>query len=161
MPILVDGHNLIGKLPTLSLEDPHDEEKLVRLLSSYRARSGKRITVVFDPGAAFSLPQVRKVGGVEVVFAPHNSSADVVIARRVGASRNPGGWLVVTSDQGLAEKVRQRGARVQSAEAFADQLSQSPEPGSDWKDTPLAPDEVEAWLGLFEGRGQKTPGERE
>ena len=161
MPILIDGHNLIGRLPTLSLEDPHDEEKLVRLLSSYRAGTRKSITVVFDPGGAFSLPQVRKVGGVEVVFAPHNSSADAVIARRVGASRNPGGWLVITSDHELAEKVARQGARVQSAESFALQLSQSPEAGSDWKDSPLSPDEVESWLGLFEGRAQQTPGEQE
>lgn len=161
MPILIDGHNLIGHLPTLSLEDPHDEEKLVRLLSSYRARTGKNITVVFDPGAAFSLSQVRKVGGVEVVFAPHNSNADAVIARRVGASRNPGGWLVVTSDQELAEHLARQGARVQSAESFALQLSQGPEPGSDWKDTPLSPDEVEGWLGLFEGRAQQRSGEQE
>ena len=140
MPILIDGHNLIGRLPTLSLEDPHDEEKLVRLLSSYRAGTRKSITVV---------------------FAPHNNSADAVIARRVGASRNPGGWLVVTSDHELAEKVARQGARVQSAESFALQLSQSPEAGSDWKDSPLSPDEVESWLGLFEGRAQQTPGEQE
>ena len=161
MPILIDGHNLIGRLPTLSLGDPHDEEKLVRLLSSYRARTGKKITVVFDPGATYSLAEVRKVGGVEVVFAPHNSSADAVIGRRVGASRNPRGWLVVTSDQELAEKVLRQGARVQSAEAFGLQLGQSPESESDWRDTPLTPDEVEVWLGLFEDRAQKTPGEQE
>jgi predicted RNA-binding protein with PIN domain len=161
MPILIDGHNLIGRMPTLSLEDPQDEEKLVRLLSSYRARTGKNVTVVFDPGTTFSLSQSRTVGGVRVVFAPHDSSADAVIARRVGASRNPRGWLVVTSDQGLAETVARQGARVRSADDFAAQLGQSAEPESDWKDTPISPDEVEAWLGLFEGRAKKTPGEQE
>jgi predicted RNA-binding protein with PIN domain len=160
MPILIDGHNLIGQLPTLSLADPDDEEKLVRLLSSYRARTRKRITVVFDPGVAFSVPQIRKVGGIEVVFAPHNSSADAVIARRVGASRNPDGWLVVTSDHGLADKVAGQGARVQSARSFAQQLSESPESEPDWKDTPVSPQEVEAWLDLFEGKEQKTTGEQ-
>lgn len=159
MPLLIDGHNLIGQLPSLSLQDPDDEEKLVRLLSSYRARTRKSITVVFDPGAAFSLPQVRKVGGVEVVFAPHNSSADAVIARRMAASRNPRGWLVITSDRGLAEKVTHQGARVQSAETFALELSQGAEPESEWKDTPLSAEEVEAWLDLFEGRERQTPGE--
>jgi predicted RNA-binding protein with PIN domain len=159
MPILIDGHNLIGRLPTISLQDPDDEEKLVRLLSSYQARSRKRVTVVFDPGATFALPQVRNVGGVEVVFAPHSSSADAVIARRVGASRNPRGWLVVTSDQRLAEKVAHQGARVQSAEAFAAHLGQSPEPGVEWEDAELSPDEIEAWLELFEGGEPKTVGE--
>jgi predicted RNA-binding protein with PIN domain len=161
MPILIDGHNLIGQLPALSLEDPDDEEKLVRLLVSYRARTRKSITVVFDPGTTFSLSQAQKVGGVEVVFAPHNSSADAVIARRVGASRNPRGWLVVTSDHELAETVARQGARVQSADAFAAHLGESTEPEADWKDSPLSPDEVEAWLDFFEGRAKRTPGEQE
>ena len=43
MPILIDGHNLIGQMPGLSLEDPHDEEMLVTLLRSYRARTGKEV----------------------------------------------------------------------------------------------------------------------
>lgn len=41
---LIDGHNLIGKMPTLHLDDPHDEEKLVQILQQYRARTGHKIT---------------------------------------------------------------------------------------------------------------------
>ena len=70
MPILIDGHNLIGRLPGISLADADDEQALVRLLLSYRARTGKAITVVFDPGVSSTLSQTRKVGGVEVVSAP-------------------------------------------------------------------------------------------
>ena len=155
MPILVDGHNLIGQLPTLSLHDPDDEAKLILLLRSHRARTGKALTVVFDPGGAFSLPQVQRSGGVEVVFAPHGSSADAVIRRRVQRSRNPSAWLVVTSDRSLAEVVGRLGARVQSAEAFAAALSPLQEPEQDtsaWKDAPPSPAEVDAWLAMFENR---------
>ncbi|MGD9375749.1 MAG: NYN domain-containing protein, partial [Anaerolineae bacterium] len=49
MPILIDGHNLVGKLPVLSLQDPDDEQKLIELLRSYQARTGKEVIVVFDP----------------------------------------------------------------------------------------------------------------
>ncbi len=150
MPILIDGHNLIGRLPTVSLQDADDEEKLVRLLRSYQARTGKAITVVFDPGGPSALPRSRRFGAIEILFAPHSSSADAVIARRVRSSPDPQGWLVITSDQGLAETVVQQGARVQSAEAFA--LELEPREPSDWKDAPPSPDEVEAWLGLFEGQ---------
>jgi hypothetical protein len=34
VPILIDGHNLIGRLSQFSLQDPDDEEKLVSLLKS-------------------------------------------------------------------------------------------------------------------------------
>ena len=159
MPILIDGHNLIGRLPTISLQDPDDEEKLARLLSSYRARTAKSITVVFDPGGAFALPQRRRLGGVEIVFAPRGSNADRVIARRVQKIRNPGEWLVVTSDRELSETVSRLGARVQSAEAFALDMAESVGAPPDWRETPPSPDEVDSWLALFEGRDQRQTGE--
>ena len=155
MPILVDGHNLIGQMPTLSLQDPHDEEKLVTLLRSYRARTGKAITVVFDPGEGFHLAQSHRVGGVEVVFASHGSTADAVIARRIRTSRNPRGWLVVTSDQQLVDTVGRYGARVQSAAEFAAQLDRPAEGPPEWREKPPSPDEVEAWLSLFEEGNQQ------
>lgn len=152
MPILVDGHNLIGRLSTLSLEDPDDEEKLIELVGSYRSRTGKSITVVFDPGGAFALSRPRRYRGIYVVFARHGSSADAVIARRVQKSKDPRRWLVVTSDRDLAEVVRRLGARVQSADAFAQELENR---GSDeerllWKEKPLSPNEIDDWLALFE-----------
>ena len=153
MPLLVDGHNLIGRLAKPSLEDTDDEEELVRLLGSYRARTGKSITVVFDPGGAFALPQTRRYWGIDLVFAPHGSSADAVIVQRVRKDRDPRRWLVITSDQGLAGRVQGLGARVQSAEAFAKQLG-PPEPDEDglpWKEANLSTDEIEEWLDLFEG----------
>lgn len=154
MPILIDGHNLIGQMSTLSLQDPHDEEKLVTLLRSYRARTGKAITVVFDPGAGL-LAQTQRIGGIEVVFASPGSTADAVIARRIRVSRNPPGWLVVTSDRQLAGMVSRQGARVQSSAAFAAQLDQPGEAPPEWREKPPSSDEVEAWLSLFENQGQQ------
>jgi hypothetical protein len=159
MPILIDGHNLIGQLPTISLDDPDDEEKLARLLSTYRARTGKAITVVFDPGGAFDLPKSRQLGGVKIVFAPHGSNADRVITRRVQKLRNPSEWLVVTSDRELANAVSRLGARVQSAAAFSLNLTGSTEAAPEWKESPPSPDEVDTWLALFEGRDQGQTGD--
>ena len=159
MPILIDGHNLIGQLPTISFEDPDDEEKLARLLSSYRARTRKAITVVFDPGGAFALPRQRQLGGVKIVFAPHGSNADRVIINRVRRFRNPREWLVVTSDRELSAKVEGLGARVQSAEAFAAELAGPGGTPPDRRESPLSPEEVDTWLALFEGRDQQDTGD--
>jgi predicted RNA-binding protein with PIN domain len=108
--------------------------------------------VVFDPGGTFSLSRVHDLVGVRVVFAPQGSSADDLILRQVRSGRNPRAWLVVTSDQELAEAVTRRGARVQSAEAFAAELIGRARDVPDGKDTPPSPEEVEAWLALFEGQ---------
>jgi predicted RNA-binding protein with PIN domain len=149
VPILIDGHNLIGRMSALSLQDPDDEEKLVRKLKSYRARSGKSITVVFDPGSVFALSGSRREGGIEVVFAARGSSADAVIARRIETSRNPRGWLVVTSDSELADRVARRGARIQSSEDFASELVGLGRAEAGQDDAHLSPEEIEEWLSFF------------
>jgi len=149
MPILIDGHNLIGRMPTLSLQDPNDEEDLVTLLVAYRARTGKAVTVVFDPGGSPGLLSKRRQGGVEIVFASHRGGADDLIARRVTRSPDPGGCTVVTSDQELARRVARRGARVRRADDFAGELGPAGDEGDPWKDTRLTSDEVEAWLDIF------------
>ena len=153
MPILIDGHNLIGRSPALSLQDSDDEMRLVRMLMSYQARTGRAITVVFDPGGAHSLAQTRTHGRITVVFATHGGSADAVITRRVQRSRNASEWLVVTSDRELADTVVRLGARVRSVEAFAEELAGPRGASPEWKDTPPPPEEVEAWLAEFEERG--------
>jgi len=154
MPILIDGHNLIGRMPSLSLADPDDEQQLLALLRAYRTRTRKAVTVVFDPGGAFALPEARQHGGIEVVFASHGSSADRVIARRVQRSRDRAGITVVTSDRELAEQAHAYGARVKSAEDFAAELSAMAGDGSTGQDAPLSAAELKAWLALFESRNE-------
>ncbi len=152
MPILIDGHNLIGRMSWPSLRDPDDEEQLTRLLQSFQARTGKKVTVVFDPGGAIALSEVRREGGVTVVFASQGSSADRIILQRVRKSQNPRGWLVVTSDGELARQVERLGARVQPADSFARTLMELRSPSSAPDDRPLSPEEVEAWLAIFQDR---------
>lgn len=154
MPVLIDGHNLIGQLSTVSLDDPDDEEVLVRLLRAYRARSGRAVTVIFDPGSGSALTEHYRSGEITIVFAPPGSTADAMIVHRVQKSSNPQSILVVTADRTLAGRVKALGARVQDAREFGVAL-ESPagelsEDAPAWKDRPPPPEEVEAWLSIFE-----------
>jgi uncharacterized protein len=148
VPILIDGHNLIGRVPGISLADADDEEALLRLLQSFRARTGKAITVVFDPGVSSTLSQSRKLGGVRVLSAAYGSSADAVIRGRVARASDRQGLTVVTSDRDLASSVARMGARVQSSEAFA-ALLERPERQTPRKEEPPSAEEVDQWLTLF------------
>ena len=149
MPILIDGHNLIGQLSSISLKDPDDEEKLVRMLLSYQARTGKAITVVFDPGTPTSRPQRHHLGKVEAIFVRGSGDADTTIVRRIRASDNPVEWQVVTSDHDLAENVKHLGARVLSAHHFAAELEADGEAVPEHQEPSLSPEEVNDWLALF------------
>jgi predicted RNA-binding protein with PIN domain len=80
----------------------------------------------------------------------------MAIKRRVKRSANPQSILVITSDRMLAEEVEGIGARVQDAREFGavldgsagDSLAQEIPA---WKEQRLSPEEVEAWLTMFEG----------
>ena len=91
MPFLIDGHNLIGRLPDLHLDDPDDEAKLVARLRTFCARTGKRVTVVFDYGLPGGYSRELSGGGVEVVFAPAGRTADGILGERVRLARDARG----------------------------------------------------------------------
>ena len=153
MPLLIDGHNLIGsgKLPGISLADEDDELKLVRLLRRYRGRVRKDITVFFDAGLPGGRSRELSGGGVEVIFAhDRGQRADDLIASRLRRATNPRSLTVVTSDRTLADIARARGAQVISSAEFAARLT-APLPSSrrPRQEPPLSPQEVEEWLAFF------------
>ncbi len=164
MALLIDGHNLIGQMPDIALDDPDDEGKLVQRLRVYRAQTGKSITVVFDSGGMYHPPRNLSGGGVEVVFAPVGSSADAIITRRIRRSRNPQGLTVVSSDREVRAAARECGARVMSAAEFRAELARpkrrSPRPRKRRLRAEPKPSaaEIEEWLALF--RGDRPAGER-
>lgn len=155
MPVLIDGHNLIGRLPDISLADRDDEVRLVSRLQAYAGRTGKRVTVVFDRGLPGGRSQALSGGRVEVVFAPTGRNADRVLMERIRGSRNPRGLVVVTSDREVAAVGERRGARVVGSDAFAGELEGPPAaPGGVKGDVHLSAEEVAAWMELF-GRGEE------
>jgi predicted RNA-binding protein with PIN domain len=154
MPVLIDGHNLIGRLPDISLEDPDDEAQLVSRLQGYAARTGKWVTVVFDRGMPGGRSRVLSGGRVEAVFAPTGRKADRVLMERIRRSRDPRGLIVVTSDREVIAAAQNRGARVVRAEAFVGELEASPTLRVARKaDVHLSSDEVDEWLKLFDEDG--------
>jgi predicted RNA-binding protein with PIN domain len=155
MPLLIDGHNLIGQLPDIRLDDPDDEAKLVARLRTYSARTGKRMTVVFDHGLPGGHSRRLSGGGVKVVFAAAGRSADGILRERVRRARDPRGLTVVTSDREVQAAAEARGVRVVRSDEFAAQLS-APQTAPVEKDVRLSAEEVEEWLKVFGSRGSRA-----
>jgi hypothetical protein len=107
MSWLVDGMNVIGSRPDGWWRDRRGAQ---RALAQSLASLGEPVTVVFDgrPHDVDAPP------GVEVLFAP---VADDEIAARAAP-----GVTVVTSDRGLAERVRAAGGEVVPSKAFRERL---------------------------------------
>ena len=155
MPYLIDGHNLIGQMPDISLDDPDDEAKLVQKLSGFAARTKKRCLVIFDQG----LPGGRSrmsTGQIEVVFANTRSNADRVIMERIQRAKDPGQWVVVSNDNAVLLVARQRKMKTLKSAEFVALLEPEPKAQSEEEERPtdvqLSPNEVEEWLKLFEDK---------
>ena len=153
---LIDGHNLIGQMPNLQLSDPNDEAKLLEYLRRYRARTGHRLTVIFDAGETYHPAETKKRGGITVQFAPHGKTADRIIMQRVHKVKNPQAVGVISSDHAVQQAATQAGVRAISAREFSQQLLQL-ETGTGLQEHEdaqtnihLSADEVEEWLALFD-----------
>jgi len=155
MRYLIDGHNLIGSLPDLSLDDPDDEAKLVFKLRSFCARTGKRVTVIFDGGLPGGFAPNLSNSKVQVIFAlSERSTADQVLQRKMSAIKNVEAYTVVSADQAVLEGGRRHGLKVMTSAAFAKLLCQKAEPAEDTSDDKeahvrLSAQEVQTWLQLF------------
>jgi predicted RNA-binding protein with PIN domain len=116
---LVDGMNLIGSRPDRWWNDRDGAvRRLVGELDRFAAATGEDVTVVFDRRPPDLDPG--RHGAVEVAFASRRGrdAADHEIVAMVAADPEPGGFLVVTSDRRLAERVRDLGAGVEPSSRF-------------------------------------------
>ncbi len=155
MPYLIDGHNLIGKLPDLSLRDIDDEIQLITLLQDFCHRQQKSVEVYFDnapPGSS----RVNHYGAVKAVFVRSGKTADQAIVQRLKALRQAArNWTVVSSDHQVQKAAHASQAKVLSAEEFAQTLFASPHPANPTEEKPdrlLQESEIEDWLKLFQHR---------
>ncbi len=163
---IIDGHNLISKIPGLSLSMPDDEEQLVELLNHFAKhergrplseRAG-RLEVYFD-GAPPGQAGWRSYGRVKAQFVPASSTADEAIRVRLAKlGKSAGSWVVVSSDHSVQAAAHAVHAGVQKSEEFARRLQASlqSKPGIADRpsDQPLSPAEVDEWLAIFKGRSK-------
>ncbi len=155
---IFDGYNLIGKAGALglSLSQEDKEERLLRLLSAYRARrrSRQRYLVVFDGdyGRLARGPRKTTRGGIAVEWAV-GESADGLIVRRVRSSANPRQIEVVTSDVEVLKQTRLSRARGVRSEVFLSELKRVMEESPELeKPERASAQEVAEWLELFGGK---------
>ena len=159
MHYLIDGHNLIPKLPGLSLQSIDDELSLVELLQEYCRRSRNQVDVYFD-NAPLGQAGTRKYGIVSAHFISQGRTADDAIRHRLGKLGRAGkNWMVVSSDLRVQMDARAIHAQTLPSEKFARELlavlGSSPTVERP-ADAVLSAEEVAAWMGIFAGHAKKA-----
>ena len=151
MPYLIDGHNLIPKIPWLRLTMIDDEDKLIQLLQDFTQSHKKTIEVFFDKAPAGHAGK-HSFGRVTARFVREGSTADSAIAARLRTMKNARDWIVVSSDHQVQSYARIAGATVMSSDEFARMLLNSPAASQDKaKPEPgnMSSEELQSWLDLF------------
>ncbi|MFN5060585.1 MAG: NYN domain-containing protein [Chloroflexota bacterium] len=149
MNYLIDGHNLIGSMPNISLSDDNDEFKLVFLLRKIAvSKKNRQILVVFDRGV-YGHQQSLNGYGVTCHFALSPEDADTQIIRRIKGLRTPKEWALVTADRRIIDVAHQYGVRHMPNQLFVSQLLRKESPKADIHEekpeVPLSALQIEQW----------------
>ena len=164
MHYLIDGHNLIAKMPDISLADPDDEVRLVLRLRSWAAqRQKRRVTVIFDGGVPGGKDVKLSTPSVRVVFAHEGQTADILLITRIRKAKHPGEYTAVSSDNQIVAAAQKRKMPLLKSEKFVIKLGQ-PAAAKGVEKTAVAADspkvtdqEVAEWLDLFGPVPKRAP----
>lgn len=154
MPFLIDGHNLIPRVPGMNLNELDDEMRLIQMLQDYARIEQTSLEVYFDKGAAGHIG-TRQGGRVKTVFVSSRIIADEQIIKRIrslGSSvRN---WVVVTSDRRIQVEAKAVRAGVMDSGDFALKMMTALEIQEDaGANLPeMSPGEVDEWMKLFQNK---------
>lgn len=154
MPYIIDGHNLIGQMPELSLAEIEDEQQLIEILKDFCLREQRSAEVYFD-NAPPGVPRARNYGRLSAFFSRAGKSADQAIAERLHRlGKEARNWTVVSSDRQVQAVAKAMRAKVLSAAEFARQLRPPPSrPETHIGDKIDQPDvnseEINYWLKVF------------
>ncbi|MBX3064272.1 MAG: NYN domain-containing protein [Anaerolineae bacterium] len=120
---LVDGHNLIGQLQDLSLDDPQDEAKLTVAIRRFCMRHRVKTTVIFDNGVIGGTSRELSNSDVTVIFASPGQQADTLLMRRAREHGTIKGkyddMVLVTSDRRILRLAFAYGIDTMASEEFA------------------------------------------
>jgi uncharacterized protein len=159
MPYIIDGHNLIPRIPGLDLASVDDEVQLIELVQEFCRLRRKSAEIYFD-NAPPGQPKARHYGQVLARFVRAGQTADDAIrARLLRLGPEARNWAVVTSDQQVQLAVRAARAQSISSEAFARLLVDTlrageHKSGQEAKDS-LGEGEVQEWLDIFTSGGDR------
>ncbi|WP_213238215.1 NYN domain-containing protein [Fusibacter paucivorans] len=125
--LFIDGYNLINQWQLNAKNESLEEgrQKLIALLSEYRAYRNERVIVVFDAYQVKSArPKIEKAFNLEIVYTKENQTADSYIEIEVERlAADPRHYIrVVTGDWAQQQMILGSGAYRMTAREFKEEL---------------------------------------
>jgi len=142
MPILIDGNNLLHRLPN----DQRSRSAVRALVLDFTRHETMSVTIVFDGPPPAGAPARESLGRTNVVYAGSRTADDVIVGMLPdGAAAKQ--FSVVTDDRGLARRVRDRGAKVRRLAEWQGRRKQPPRPTT--FESKLSSHDIADWEAFF------------
>jgi hypothetical protein len=144
VPILVDGNNLLHRLP----RGQRTREELRRLCLGLVRREGLQLIMVFDGQPPAGSPARESLGRLTILYAAPRSADDAIIAS-LPTPPEVRAFVVVTDDRDLGQRARRAGARVRPLREWWPKLvAPEVEPT---REGGLSADQIAEWEKVFSG----------
>ena len=150
MPLLVDGNNLLHRLPRSDRSRPAVRAMVLEATRHERMS----VVVVFDGPPPAGSPEREVLGPVTVIYSGAAAADDVIIGR-IPAGASARQWVVVTDDRGLAGRARERGAAVRTLGEWSARPRRAP--SRKHGEAKLSSREVAEWEKVFKGGRTRDP----
>ena len=146
MPILLDGNNLLHRLPRAQRTRAEVRKQVLDITR----RETVSVTVVFDGPPPDGAPSRESLGRVTVIYSGSRAADDVIFDLLPSGSA-AGQWSVVTDDRGLATRVKDRGAKVRRLAEWRGRRRQKA-PARARAESKLSSNEIAEWEDYFSER---------
>ena len=156
MPYIIDGNNLIGCSPDISLEDSNSRSEIIGIVKKFQKKKKSKIIVVFDGEPDTFSNEENPTEKIVVKYPPIGDSADDEIKRILDGYTYFRDVVLVTSDRELKDVAKKKGARVVNSIEFYYELKRvyratgRIELKQKRIDTELSEGEVDQWLKIFD-----------
>lgn len=156
MPYIIDGNNLIGCSPDISLEDKNSRSEIIAIVKKYQKKKKSKVIVVFDGEPDTFSNEENPTEKIVVKYPPIGESADDEIKRILEGYTYFRDVVLVTSDRELKDVAKKKGAKVINSIEFYYELKRvyratgRIEMKQKRIDNELSDGEVDQWMKIFD-----------
>lgn len=156
MPYVIDGNNLVGCAPDISLDDPGARTRILLVVKRFQENKKNNVIVVFDGEPDVMLPGQGSSSKFSVVFPKFGDSADDEIKNILNGFNNFKDVVLVTSDSELKKFAKKKGARTVNSIEFYFELRRFSrihgikEENQKRINAKLSDTEVDQWMKIFD-----------
>lgn len=156
MPYIIDGNNLVGCAPDISLEDPEARTKLIHIVSKFQESRQNSVIIVFDGYPDGGVRRYDAASKFSVVYPKDGNTADDEIREILSGFNYYKDVILVSSDRELKSYARKKGARTLNSIEFYFELKRmshiygKKEENQKRIDAKLSDMEIDHWLKIFD-----------